>query len=131
MSHVARTLYNSVAAGAGSPLTASGDSTAGGTGPVLDLRYVTDVALSVTAGTPTGTSPTLMVQVDMLDACGNWILGVVKLSANITASGTYQAYGGLHIGSTAAVVLTDRGRVSWTVGGTSPSFPAQISLIGR
>lgn len=119
-----KALFNSTAAGVAGTISANGNS---GT---VDLRWSTDVALSVTVGTPTGTSPTLMVQLDMLDACGNWITGVVKLAANVTASGTYVAYGGLHANS--SVVLTDTGRISWTVGGTTPSFPgAQISLVGR
>jgi hypothetical protein len=130
---ISKVLYSSVAAGQGTTLSANGDSTNGGTLPALDLRDVCDVVLSITVGTPTGTAPTLGVQLDMQDACGNWIPAVLKTAANITASGTTVLYGGLHIGGANAVVLTGRARIAWTVGGTaSPTFPAaQISLIGR
>lgn len=130
----AKTLFNSVAAGVSSAISGSGDSISNVVnGQSIGLNEVTDLALTVTVGAPTGTNPTLMVQVDMLDAAGNWILGVVKLAANITAAGTYVAYGGLHIGGAAAVVLTGRCRVSWTIGGTAgPSFPGvSICLAGR
>lgn len=123
-------------AGSGLPttITANGDSTTGaGPRPYIDIEDVTDLALIVVVGAPSGTTPTLMVQVDMQDASGNWIPAVIKLAANLTAAGTVVVYGGLHGGSAAAyAVLTGRARVSWTIGGTGgPSFPAQISLYGR
>jgi hypothetical protein len=128
---ISKILYNSVAAGLGTTLSVNGDSTNGGALPVLDLRDVCDVVLSVTTGTPTGTIPSLTVQLDVQDACGNWITAVI-VTAAITTAKTTVVYGGLHIGGANAVVLTGRGRISWAVTGTTPSFPgAQISLIGR
>lgn len=124
---IANTLWRNDAAGTGTTITATGNS---GTTPI-DLRGTCDVALSVTVGTPGGSSPTLLVQLDCQDACGNWITQVVK-TTSITAAGTVVVYGGLHAG-TGYTVLTGLGRVAWTVGGTgNPTFPGtQISLIGR
>jgi hypothetical protein len=127
-------LWNLAGSGEGNTLTGPGDSTTGaGPNSFIDIGDVTDLALVVVVGAPSGTTPTLMVQVDMQDAYGNWIPGVVKLPANVTAAGTTVVYGGLHGGSaTAYAVLTGKARVSWVVGGTAgPSFPAQISLYGR
>jgi hypothetical protein len=133
---ISKILWTLAGSGKGGTITTSGDSTTGaGPGPALDGHDVTDLALIVVVtGTPTGTSPTLMVQVDMQDANGNWIPGVVKLAANITAAGTYVVYGGLNGGpGSAYVVLTGKLRVSWTIGGTaSPTFTGvQIALQGR
>ena len=133
---VSKLLWTLAGSGEGTTITANGDSTTGaGPDTFIDIRDVTDLALIVNiANAPTGTSPTLMVQVDMQDAAGNWVSQVLKLAANITASGTYVVYGGLHGGSASAyVVLTGKARVKWTIGGTgSPTFSgASISLYGR
>lgn len=123
---VAKILWTNSAAGVGTTLTATGDSGA----KLISLRDVTDLVLSVTIGAPTGTGPTLLVQVDMQDACGNWITQVLKTSS-LNAAGTVVVYGGLH--SSPGVVLTGLARVAWTVGGTAtPTFPGVgISLMGR
>ena len=122
---IAKTLWTNTAAGTGTTINANGNS--GST--LINLKDVTDLVLSVTVGAPSGSTPTLLVQVDMQDACGNWITQVIK-TASITGAGTVVAYGGLH---TSNVVLTGAARIAWTIGGTGgPAFPGvAISLIGR
>ena len=121
---IAKTLYSNKASGDGTTLTVTGSSA-----NTINLREVTDVVLSVViTGSPAGTLPTLVVQLDCQDANGNWLPQVVK-TGSLNAAGTTVVYGGLH---TSSVVLTDAGRITWTIGGTgSPSFAAQISLEGR
>lgn len=128
---ISKILFTLSASGAPTTLTASGDSVSSApNGQPIDLREVCDLVLSVNVtGAPGGTAPTLVVQVDMQDSNNNWIPAVIK-TASLNASGLVAVYGGLHNAS--QVVLTGRGRVSWTIGGTGgPSFPVQISLIGR
>ncbi len=119
-------LFNSGAGGFPPDITATGHSTA------FDTSLISDVALVVTVGgAPSGSSPTLVVGVDMEDAAGNWISQVIK-TGTLNASGTTVVSGGLHGLTGNQIVLSGKCRVSWTVGGTGPTFPAtQISLIGR
>lgn len=122
----ANVLFNSTSWGQSASISAAGNSGS----KLIDLRLTQDVALSVTVTAPTGTTPGLVVGLDIQDACGNWIPQVIK-TASITGAGTTIVYGGMHAGSS-QVVLTERGRISWTVSGTTPVFPSvQISLIGR
>jgi hypothetical protein len=121
---IAKTLYSNAASGDGTTLTVTGSSA-----KTINLREVADVVLSVViTGSPAGSTPTLVVQLDCQDANGNWLPQVVK-TASLNAAGTTVVYGGTN---TSNVVLTDTGRITWTIGGTSsPSFSAAISLIGR
>lgn len=134
---ISKNLWTLTGSGLTSTITGNGNSTSGAgpdAGGVIDSRDVTDLVLTVNVTSVSGTNPTLMVQVDMEDANGNWISGVVKLAANITAAGTYVVYGGLHGGAASSyVVLTGRVRVAWTIGGTaSPTFTGTtIALTGR
>jgi hypothetical protein len=95
------------------------------------------VWLAVTvAGTPTGTSPTLDVGLDVQDPDGNWYPTVAKITQITTAAGRGSAYAGLHMpnvaSTSAALVLPSFGRVTWTLGGTSPVYPqTSIALMGR
>lgn len=125
---IAKVLYNSLSRGLSGTIAATGDS---GTA-LIDLREVLDVTLSVNVGVPTGTTPGLVVGLDLLDACGNWIPQAIK-TAQITATGLTVVYGGLHSAGATMVVLTAQGRISWTLTGTAgPTFPGvAISLIGR
>lgn len=125
---VAKTLWTNTAAGVGTTLAGAGSADSGA--KLISLRTVCDLILTVTVGAPGGTNPTLVVQVDMQDACGNWITQVIKTST-INAAGTVVAYGGLH--TSPGVVLTGLARVAWTIGGTgNPTFPSVgISLMGR
>lgn len=124
---LATSLYNSVQAGIGGTLTASGNTAN------LGIGAVTDVLLSVMATGVTGTTPTLDVYFDILDAAGNWIqvLHPTQITAALTTPAIAQA--GLHMATTSAWVLTSAGRIRWTVGGTgSPSITGvSICLHGR
>jgi hypothetical protein len=107
---------------------------ANGTSGAINLIAVTDVWLAASvAGTSTGTTPTLDVSCDFQDPDGNWYSPPAAKITQITAGpGNGQVSFGLHIASPGSMVLPQYGRVSWTVGGTSPVFPStSISLIGR
>lgn len=99
----------------------------------VNLGPFTDLALLVHCGTPTGTTPGLVVQVDMYDDQGNLYPQVMK-TASITAAGSAApVYAGLRGGAAGIyVVFTTWGRVSWSLTGTSPVFPGvEIQLLGR
>lgn len=125
---VPQVLYDLASSGLGTTISANGNS---GT-TLIDLLNVTDVWLSLyVAGTPTGTSPTLLAQLDVQDPDGNWFAAVAK-TATVTAAATgASAFAGLHMPnmstSSAAFPLPRWARVAWTVGGTTPVFP-QVSL---
>lgn len=126
-SPLATCLYNSGPAGIGGTLTTSGNS------PTFNMSVVTDVLLSVMATGVSGTTPTLDVYFEMQDAAGNWIqvLHPTQITAALTNPVIAQA--GLHMATTSAWVLTNAGRIRWTVGGTgSPSITGvSICLHGR
>lgn len=122
----ARTLWTLT--GSSSPtLTASGNS-----GPIY-IGDVCDLWLPVyVAGTSTGTSPTLDVQLDVQDPDGNWFPQVAKVTQLTSAPNFTNVACGLHIGGLGSMVLPQVCRVTWTVGGTNPVFPrVSISLVGR
>lgn len=127
----ARTLWTLSGSGLGSTLSASGNS------GLVSVGAVADVWLAVTVtGTPTGTTPTLDVGIDVQDPDGNWYPGVAKITQLTTSAGRGTAYAGLHMpvvaSTSAALVLPEWCRVSWTLGGTSPVYPGtSISLVGR
>lgn len=130
---VPRVLFDLASSGLGTTLTASGNS--GSAAPTLiDLLDVTDVWLSVyVAGTSTGTSPTLDVQLDVQDPDGNWFLQVAKVTQLTGAPNYSNVSAGLHINGATSMVLPRWCRVAWAIGGTaSPTFPqASICLTGR
>lgn len=99
----------------------------------IDLRDVCDVWLVVAVtGTATGTTPTLDVSLDAQEAAGQWIPQVAKLTQITTTPAVGSVSAGLHMGTTGAVVLPEWGRVTWTLGGTTPVYPGvSISLYGR
>lgn len=127
-----RVLWNLSASGQSTTLTATGNSS------TIHIAGATDLALMVTvAGTPTGTTPTLDVQIDIQDADGNWYPAIAKITQLTTTAGTGRAYAGLHMPNVAststAVVLPHYCRITWTIGGTAgPTYPqTSISLVGR
>ena len=126
----ARALWNLSASGLSTTLSASGNS--GSTAPI-SLREVTDVWLAVNVtGTPTGTTPTLDVQLDVQDPDGNWFPQVVKITQLTTSAGRSSVSCGLHIPGSGSIVLPRFCRVAWTLGGTNPVYPqTSISLVGR
>lgn len=107
-------------------------STSGNSGPI-DIGEVSDVWLAVyVAGTSTGTSPTLDVQLDLRDAASNWFLQAAKITQITAGPGSGSVSAGLHIGGAAAIVLPKHCRIAWTAGGTTPVFPqTSITLYGR
>lgn len=125
----ARLIWSLSGSGQTSSITASGNS---GTA-ALDIGEVTDVWLAVyVAGTSTGTSPTLDVQLDVRDPAGNWFPQVMKVTQLTSGPGYASASAGLHIAGNGSVVLPRHCRVTWTVGGTTPVFPqTSICLYGR
>lgn len=105
--------------------------------PIINLIDISDVWLAVNVtGTPTGTTPTLDVGLDVQDPDGNWYPTVVKIAQLTTSAGRGSAYAGLHMlnvaSTSAAIVLPSYGRVTWTLGGTNPVYPqTSIALVGR
>jgi hypothetical protein len=125
-------LYRSDPGGVAPTINANGNSGGSSTGLGIDIHLISDLLLIVTiGGTPTGTTPTLVVGVDVSDAAGNWVPQVIK-TGSLNASGQTVVSGGLHGITTNQLVLPAWCRVSWTLTGTTPVFPAvQISLFGR
>jgi hypothetical protein len=129
----ARVLWNLTPSG--TITTLSGAATT--SGPTFSLTDISDVWLAVTVtGTPTGSTPTLDVGLDVQDQDGNWYPAVAKITQLTTSAGRGSAYAGLHMpnvaSTSAALVLPNTGRVTWTLGGTTPVYPqTSICLIGR
>ncbi len=133
-----RLIWSLVSAGAGTTLTANGNSggftpgTLVGGNSAIDLRDVTDVWLSVfVGGIISGGAPSLVVNLDVFDDQGNLFPAVLSTTA-LTAGTGVGGYvcGGLHTGGAKSLVLPSWGRVSWTPG--TGVFPqAQIALFGR
>ncbi len=96
---------------------------------VLDIHDVTDLWLAAfVASAPAGTSPTLTVQVDLIDQDDNVYPAALALTA-LTAAGHQSGSCGLH---TSNLVLPMQCQVTWTLGGTSPEFSGvTLSLFGR
>lgn len=130
-----RLLWSLAGSGLGTTLTANGNS--GGwsssnpnLAAALDLRFVDDLAVMVSIAAVSGTTPTLNVQLDVFDDQGNLFTGMGKFAASLTTFGAYSYSVGKH--NATQVVLPMWGRVSWAVGGTTPSFSGvQISVFGR
>jgi hypothetical protein len=100
----------------------------GNSGP-LHTEMVSRLFLSaLVSAAPTGTSPSLTVSLDQQDAAGDWITGIASLTA-LTAAG--QAFTSIGPGLAVAQLPTGLVRVVWTITGTTPSFTAAISLLGR
>lgn len=129
----ARVLWNLNTSGTPTTLSGAGSANSG----QINLIDISDVWLAVAVvGTPTGTSPTLNVGLDVQDPDGNWYPTVAKITALTTTPGTASAFAGLHMpnvaSSSAAFVLPSYGRVTWTLGGTTPVYPqTSIALMGR
>lgn len=113
-------------------IAATGNSTTA-TGSRIDVTDATDLWLAAFApNNPTGTTPTLTVQLDVFDDFGNLFPGVLTLT-QLTGS-TLKAQGsiGVHVQGGTSLVLPRQCQVSWTIGGTNPTWPGLcISLLGR
>jgi len=136
----AKLLWCLSGSGLGTTISAAGNSGNWGDTPTdpfpsskISLSPASDVGLFVFIGAaPTGTTPSLIVQLDLFDNAGNLFPQALKTAA-ITAAGATAVYAGVRGGSSANyVVFPAYGRVSWTLTGTTPVFPqAEISLWGR
>lgn len=137
----ARIVWSLATSGLGATITANGNSGTYNAATqnactTVDLRAVEDVLLTVYVGGPvTGTTPTLVAQLDIYDDLGNLIQpAVLKTAPNVTAAGgSGLVSGGVHGSSaTSSIVFPSWGRVSWAVTGTTPVFQGvEISLFGR
>jgi hypothetical protein len=102
--------------------------------PPIDIHDATDLWLAAyVIGTPSGTTPTLNVQLDVFDYFGNLFAGVLALTQLTGAVTKAQASIGVHVQAGTSLVLPATCQVSWTIGGTvNPKFPGVcISLLGR
>ncbi len=108
-------------AGVPSTITADGVSSA------VPIDAITVAMASVKVGAPTGSSPSIVFYVDVLDAIGNW-LQVLSLAGLTSASYTYAAIGP---GSPTPSVLTNRARLRWVIAGGSAWPNVQLALAGH
>jgi hypothetical protein len=117
------TLWTNISGTAGANIAANGASPQFATGYYANLGLL----VAVTAA-PTGTTPTLTVAVDGIDTAGNaYFLGA---TAALTAAGTVAIPIGP--GTNNGYIVPALAQVTWTLGGTTPDFPAvAISVIGR
>jgi hypothetical protein len=115
------------------PVTVAGAAFAGsinasGNSDDFDIGEVSTGLLSASVGSPTGTTPSITVSLQVKDVMGNYI-NAVTLGA-LTAQGVQSASVGP--GTANQVVLTSVARFAWTVTGTTPNFPGvTIALSGR
>ena len=80
----ARVLWNLGGAGPGTTLSGAATTSS----PVISLGDISDVWLAVNVqGTPTGTTPTLDVGLDVQDIDGNWFPLAAKIVQLTTAAG--------------------------------------------
>jgi hypothetical protein len=116
-------------------ITGNGNSTSLNTptNTPIDIHDATDLWLAVYApNAPTGTTPTLTVQLDVFDDFGNVFPGVLTLTQLTTSTLKAQGSIGVHVQGGTSLVLPATCQVSWTVGGTTPAWPGLcISLLGR
>jgi uncharacterized integral membrane protein len=102
-------------------LKASGAVTANGQSDAQDVSIFDEGLLLVDITTVSGTSPTLDLTIQT-EINGKWVaLPGVSIAQQTAANAL-------------AVALTNFGkkiRLSWTVGGTSPSFTFSLAFIGK
>lgn len=137
----AKLIWSLSGSGAGTTISAAGNSGTWGDTPtapypssLIALSPASDVALFVyVAGTPTGTTPSLTVQLDVFDGAGNLFPQVLKTAAVTATGAAAPVYAGVRGGAaTSYAVFPAYGRISWTVSGTTPVFPlVEIQLWGR
>lgn len=101
-------------------LTAGGDS-----GPI-SAADVDRVGCFVNITAVSGTSPQLFVSLEQADAFGTWYQ--ISVTAALTATGATVLSVGP--GMPSNVLLTGALRLKWSLLGTTPSFTAQLSVIG-
>jgi hypothetical protein len=105
-----------------------------GTGTVaqgtFDVHDVSDLWLAANlAGPSYGSSPTLTVQVDVLDNLGDVIATMLAVAESTSALGHAPASKAVHIGD---LTLPTSCQVSYIFGGTGPAFSnVDLTLVGR
>jgi hypothetical protein len=99
----------------------------GNSGPI-STSQASRLFLSAVVSAATGTTPSLTVSLDQQDAAGDWITGIASLTA---LTGPGQAFTSIGPGLAVAQLVSGLVRVVWTITGTTPSFTAAVSLLGR
>ncbi|PZT70195.1 hypothetical protein DN402_31750 [Streptomyces sp. SW4] len=100
------------------------NATTGLTGPIDVSRISNGLLIVTVANAPTGTSPTLAVFFDVLDATGTtWVQTspATSIGGALVSSAGF-TYGVINNG----YVLTNRGRIRWEVGGTTRPSPGEL-----
>lgn len=87
----------------------------------LPLSAISDLRLLLNVTAVSGTSPSLQVFIDAKTAAGNYV--PIGQTGAITAAGTAAV--------TVNGPLPATGRVRWVIGGVTPSFTTDLTLIGR
>lgn len=110
------------------PITGVPDTiTTDGASDPINISSISTLMASVKVGAPTGTTPTLDIYVDVLDALGDWlqVLALVRLTA---AAYTYAAVGPA---TPTTYVLTNKARFRWvrSAGSSWPTF--DVALAGH
>lgn len=114
--------------------TSSNSTTLAVPNAAIDIHDATDLWLAAfVVGSPTGTNPTLNIQLDVFDYFGNLFPAALALTQLTGAVTKAQASIGVHVQAGTSLVLPASCQVSWTIGGTAnPKFPGVcISLLGR
>ena len=90
------------------------------------------VGISLRADTALGAAPDIRRSANLKDAAGNWLLQAVH-ATQLTATPNYASTSaGIHIAGNGSMCLPRYGRITWTLGGTTPVYPqASISLYKR
>lgn len=107
--------------------TTQAAQSAGSNSGSLDVQSVNALAIDVNISAISGAGATLTVIYERLGADGNWYPQYT--SAGLTATGNTSANVGL--GATTNAVLTNTGRLRWTIAGTTPSVTFTASVVGR
>jgi hypothetical protein len=107
--------------------TSAAVTSSGSTGRLNVENGVSTLAVNVNVAAVAGTSPTLNVYLEGLDAVGNWYL--LWQPAQITVAGSVPTSVGP--GCATNVVVPPSVRFRWVLGGTSPSFTFSVSIVGR
>lgn len=107
----------------------------GNSGPIAVPSGIEFIWLALETGTPTGTTPTLTLHVDGIDAFGNILADIVTLPAGFaltTVAGAAQVSFGPGEASNLNITLPPSIQLRWVVTGTTPNYPnVQFTVLGR
>lgn len=101
--------------------------TASGTSANFATSNFTSLFASINVTAVSGTAPTLTVSLQMQDANANWF--TLATTPTISANGIYVLAVGPGLINNYPIMNT--ARLSWTIGGTTPSFTVQRGLQGK